>query len=82
MRSGELALALVSSSHRARTSTDAVGDDAVAQPARRPDSSNRATRIILPVVAEPRGSIVCSFRLCAARNGDTGDSRQAVASGV
>jgi hypothetical protein len=66
MSSGELALAWVSSWQVARTSTEDVGgDDAVAQPARRPDSSNGTIRIICRSLEEPRGSIVCSSRLYA-----------------
>jgi hypothetical protein len=65
MSSGELALAWVNSWRSARTSTDADRPDAVAQPAKRPDSSNGTIRIIGRSLAEPRGSIVCSFRLYA-----------------
>jgi hypothetical protein len=49
MSSGELALALVSSSQRARTSTDAEGADFggdVAQPARTADSRSEAIHLI------------------------------------
>ena len=71
MSSGELALALVSSSQRARTSKDAEGadfggDDAVAQPARTADSRSETIHLIGQVVAERRGSIVCSLRLFVA----------------
>jgi hypothetical protein len=68
MSSGELALALVSSSQRARTFKDAEGvdfdgDGAVAQPARTADSRSETIHLIGRVVVESRGSIVCSLRL-------------------
>jgi hypothetical protein len=66
MSSGLLALAWVISLQRATTSTEANGgDDPDAQPARIPDRKNGTIRIICRVVAEPRGSIVCNFRVWA-----------------
>jgi hypothetical protein len=69
MSSGELALALVSSSQSARTSMDAEGADFggdVAQPVRTADSRSETIHLIGWGLAERRGSIVCSLRLCVA----------------
>jgi hypothetical protein len=71
MSSGELALALVSSSQSARAFKDAEGvdfggDDAVAQPARTADSRSETVHLTGRVVVETRGSIVCSLRLFVA----------------
>jgi hypothetical protein len=64
MSSGLLALACVISLQRATTSTEANGgDEADAQPARCPNNRSGIRRVMDPVLAEARGSIVCSFRL-------------------